>query len=364
MPGPRIDLDVEMVAWWDRWLRGRAEEPHRDRVDLFLRSSTVPEPDLDLHRGRWISDTWPSAHTTWEDRPLPGPRSLRVVPDTGVPAWIDCAGHLPWGLSGDQAVDDARSMCWEWPADSVTIVGQPRVRLRLTSSQPVASLSVKLCDVFADGTSALVARGTVDLTFRDGVHGRPAPLEPGTEHDVVVELDACAYEFAPGQVMRLAVAGADWPNTVAPPAPVELTVLGGALELPLWGGPGLPPPVFVPGAETSGEESAGVEWTVSDDVLRRTTSCAVRHGSSYAVPHEGRASEEYAGSVVVDRRTFRQAAEASCTFRLRWPGVDVDVTSTMRVDVDASGYDVAIDAEAHERGELVGRRTWTEHIDR
>ena len=29
-PGPRIDLDREMVAWWDRWLRGRSRtEPHR-----------------------------------------------------------------------------------------------------------------------------------------------------------------------------------------------------------------------------------------------------------------------------------------------------------------------------------------------
>ena len=30
-PGPRIDLDREMVAWWDRWLRGRDETPHQRR---------------------------------------------------------------------------------------------------------------------------------------------------------------------------------------------------------------------------------------------------------------------------------------------------------------------------------------------
>ena len=29
MPGPRIDLDVEMAAWFDRWLRDRGRTPRR-----------------------------------------------------------------------------------------------------------------------------------------------------------------------------------------------------------------------------------------------------------------------------------------------------------------------------------------------
>ena len=75
----------------------------------------------------------------------------------------------------------------------------PVLRLRVSADAPAASLSVKLCDVFPDGTSALVARGTLDLAFRDGVHGTPAPLVPGREYDVVLDLDACAYAWAPGQ---------------------------------------------------------------------------------------------------------------------------------------------------------------------
>ena len=67
---------------------------------------------------------------------------------------------------------------------------------------------------------------------------------------------------------------------------------------------------------------------ITRDVLRDTTSCAVRHGSTYEVPHEGQASEQYAGSVSVDRRTFAQQASADCTYRLRWPGIDVSVSSS------------------------------------
>ncbi len=191
-----------------------------------MRTSTRPEPDLDLHEGYWLR--LPSVPPT---RPhsvdLGGRRSLPVIPDVGTTAWIDCAGHLPWGLSTDQRLDDARSLTWDVDPPAGAIVGQPRVGIRVSADAPAASLSVKVCDVFPDGTSALVTRGTVDLAFRDGVHGRPEPLVPGREYDVVLDLDACAYSFSPGNTLRVSVAGCDWPNTVAPPAPVTLTTHGG-----------------------------------------------------------------------------------------------------------------------------------------
>ena len=376
IPGPRIDLDVELAAWFDRWLRDGQDATTRQgsatrmrrlgEVEVFVRSSTPPAPDLELHEGTWVRDVWPSAATTWEDLPLEGPAALAVAPDVGTAAWIDCAGHLPWGLSGDQRLDDARSLTWDWPADERVLVGQPRLRVRVSADRPAASLSVKLCDVFPDGTSALVTRGSLDLAFRDGLHApvAPQPLVPGTAYDVEVELDACAYRFAPGQRLRLSVAGADWPNTVAPPAPVTLTVHEGTLLLPGWHDPGHEPPTFTSGAAASGEDPAGVTWTVTDDVLRRTTTCAVRHAAHYDTPHDGTASEEYAGSVTVERRTFDQRAQADCTYRLTWPGVDVRVTATMTVEVTAAGYDVSIEAEAFEGDEPFGRRTWSEHLPR
>jgi hypothetical protein len=72
--------------------------------------------------------------------------------------------------------------------------------------------------------------------------------------------------------------------------------------------------------------------------------------------------------VTVDRRTFAQHAAAECGYRLTWPGFeageDVRVTSTMRVDVTADGYDVAIEATAYDGERQVSHRTWTEHVPR
>ena len=364
-PGPRLDLDVEMVAWFDRWLRGEAAVPQEDRVEVFVRTPTRPAAFLDQHEGYWIRDVWPSPASSTDTRVLDGPRSLAVRPDLGTAAWIDCAGHLPWGLSDDQRADDAHSLTFEWPADGEVLVGHPVARLRVSADAPLASLSVKLCDVFPDGASALVTRGSLDLAFRDGVHApaEPSPLDPGEVYDVVVELDACAYAFTPGQTIRLSVAGADWPNTIAPPAPLTLTLHGGSLDLPRYDGVAWEPG-FAPGAETSSEDPADVSWTTTRDVLRQTTTCSVRHGTTYAVPHDGTATEEYAGEVAVDNVSFAQHATASCTYRLTWPGIDVRVNSTMRVDVSAEGYDVVIDVTAHDGDERVSHREWAEHVPR
>ena len=224
LPGPRIDSMPEMVAWWDRWLRGidngvddgLAED--RPSVTGFVRSSTRPSPVLDESAGFWVREEWPSPRVSPHVRALEARPAYAVRADVGVDAWIDCAGHLPWGQSGDQRFDDAASLGWEWDAEQVAVMGHPRVRLRVSADQPSAYVSAKLCDVFPDGTSALVSRGTLNLTGRNGFTA-PEPLVPGEVYDVEIELDACAYSFDEGQRMRLSLAGADWPNTAASARP-------------------------------------------------------------------------------------------------------------------------------------------------
>ena len=359
MPGPRIDFAAELGRWFDRWLRGVGD--HEDGCDVFVRTSTRPAPDLDLHAGRWLRlPSVPPVSAVTVD--LDGPRAIVVQPDVGTTAWIDCAGHLPWGLSGDQRLDDARSLTWDVEPPAGDVVGHPVARLCVSADQPLASLSVKLCDVFADGTSALVSRGTVDLAYRDGVHGAAAQLEPGATYDVVVELDACAYAWAPGQRLRVSIAGSDWPNTIAPPAPVTLTVHG-SLELPILTG-AHPTPSFAPGAERSSESAEGVGWEIRDDVLARITTALTRQVSDYATPYDGHARESYLGEVSVHRETFAQRAHADTTYDLSWPGVELQVRSVMDVEIGQAGYDVAIETVATRDGVEVSRRAWREQLPR
>jgi predicted acyl esterase len=354
MPGPRVDLETEMAAWFDTHLRGGAA--HVDRCEVFVRTSTRPEPDLDRHAGYWLA--LPSVPpTTATTRALAGPRSLAVDPAVGTSAWIDCAGHLPWGLSTDQRTDDARSLVWDLAAPSRPVVGHPVLRLHLSADAPAASVSVKLCDVFPDGTSALVTRGSLDLAFRDGVHAAPVPLVPGVVHEVELELDACAYAWEPGQRLRVSVAGADWPNTVAPPAPVALTVHDAALVLPELQG-AWPGAALAPGAARSSESAEGVTWSVTDDVLARTTSAVTGSESEYEAPYGGRVLERYSGTVTVDRRSFEQTATAETTFRLDWPEAEVEVVAGLDVALRPDGCRATVSVVATRDGEEV--RRWTD----
>ena len=233
----------------------------------------------------------------------------------------------------------------------MSLLGHPRLRVRLRSSEPVAILSAKLCDVFPDGTSSLLTRGLLNLTHRSSSTA-PEPLPVGEWVDVDLELEAMAWDASPGHRLRLSVAGVDWPNTVAPPRPLTLTLDRSAstLVLPLAGAseaatglPLLPPPA-------GDDPGAGVTWRVERDVLGRRTSCADEHGSEYEVDG-GQVRERYSGRVEVATGTFAQRAEASADFTITWPEAAVRARADLVVEAGPTSYDVDLT-----RRDLAGRR--------
>lgn len=370
LPGPRIDLVPEMVRWWDRWLRGidNGIESEPEAV-WYSRASHRPAPDLDVVPGRWRADSWPSVRSSWVELPLVAQPPYVVKPDVGTAAWISCAGHLPYGQPLDQRHDDADSLRWDVDPEGLEIAGNPRVQLSISASAPVATVAVRLNDVAADGTSTLVTRGTLNLTRRDGMD-TALPLVPGEVYEVEVELEATAWQWRAGHLLRLSIAGADWPNTVAPPGPVTLSVRGGRLLMPAYDPVGSPaPPDLAPGDLTTSDSSDGVTWRVEHDVLNRTTACVVDHGSAYDAPY-GSVIEHYAGRVRVSTRTFAEVAAADVSLTLRFAddgtGDAVSVTSRSILEVHAGPvtYDVTITLVCTEAGEVVGERSWQRSFPR
>jgi predicted acyl esterase len=376
LPGPRIDLVPEMVTWWDRWLRGVEngidEQPE---AVWYVREFTAPEPDLDVVAGEWRADSWPSPRSSVLEIPLAARAPYAVKPDVGTAAWISCAGHLPYGQSLDQRHDDADSLTWDVDPSvfgtdgTFEIAGNARVVLSVSADQPVATVSVKLQDVAPDGTSVLVSRGVLNLTRRGGM-ALVEPLVPGTAYDVEVEIEAAAYRWLPDHVLRLAVAGADWPNTAAPPLPVTLTVHGGTLVLPAYDAAGSPlPPAFTPGDETSSESDHGVVWRVERDVLARRTTCVIDHGSAYDAPY-GAVVEHYGGRVSVSSRTFEQTAASDVSFRLSFSDdgsgdpVTVTTRSVLEVHAGERTYDVRIAMTCSEGDRVVAERRWERQFPR
>ena len=158
-------------------------------------------------------------------------------------------------------------------------------------------------------------------------------------------------------MLRVSVAGSDWPNTIAPPAPVTLTVHSAVVDLPVLDG-SWPAPTFGPGAEHTSESAEGIAWEIHDDVLARTTTARTVSVSEYDTPYDGRALEHYRGEVSVDRRTFAQRDHADTTLQLSWPGLDIRVRSVMEVVVEHGRVGATIRTVAERDGAVVSERTW------
>jgi putative CocE/NonD family hydrolase len=238
LPGPTIGFLRECVRWWDHWLKGidtgLMDEP---MLRVWMQESVEPRSSYDVRPGRWVAEEeWPSARIDrreW-DLPLDGSRSLRAVQSTGTQAGVWTAEGQAGELAGDQRPDDALSLTFDLEplAGPLEILGLPSVTLDLEVDSEQALVCVRLCDVFPDGTSALVTRGLLNLTHRDG-HEDPRSLEPGRRYRLTVPLDLIAHSFPARHLVRVAVSPAYWPWAWPPPGEVTLTLHGGTLELPV-----------------------------------------------------------------------------------------------------------------------------------
>jgi hypothetical protein len=370
------------VRWFGRWLRDEPSEIDAEPpIRVFVRRSTRPAPDLAEMRGDWrFEPGWPleRSRTALLRPDGEADDTVAVRGDVGVAAWISCAGKLPWGQPDDQRPDDAMSLTYDWEplADEVELLGQPRLELELTSSAPVAFLSAKLCDVFPDGTSALVTRGVLNLAHRES-STQPSPLEPGSRVRIRLELEATSWVFERGHGLRLSLAGSDWPNVWPPPEAATLTVARGsvALSLPVVEGPSpiLETPVFAPstGRDLHAADEADevpVTWRIERDLMGRETRAVTAYGYDYDAPFDARVTERYEGSVgVFTDDPGRAWARGTSRYEIRWPEATVVAEARLDLRSDANAYHVVVDVVAEEGGEgELGRveRRWERIVPR
>jgi hypothetical protein len=237
LPGPSIGFLQESVRWFDHWLKGidtgLMEEP---MFRVWMQDSAEPRPSWDVRPGRWVAEAeWPSPRVddqTWE-LPLERPRSVRAVQSTGTQSGVWCAEGQAGELPADQRADDSLSLTFDFEplSEGVEILGLPAMTLELEADAREALVAVRLCEVFPDGTSALVTRGVLNLAHRES-HEHPSPLEPGARYTVRVPMDVVAHSFRAGNRLRVAVSPAYWPWLWPSPEEVTLTLHRGSLELP------------------------------------------------------------------------------------------------------------------------------------
>jgi uncharacterized protein len=384
IPGPNVNLVPEMLRWWDRWLKGVDNGVDREpEFVLFARRSTRISPHERDVRGEWrFEPSWPVDRLV--ERPLElekaagplgdGPDRLDVRGDVGWTGWISCAGHYPWGQPDDQRPDEAFSLVYDWePLDEeLEILGHPVLEVTVTSSEPVAYLSAKLCDVFPDGYSALVTRGLLNLAHR-GSRERPEPLEPGRAYRVRFELEVTSWVFEAGHRIRLDLAGADWPNAWAPPAAATLTIerAGSSLLLPVLDGPSpvAERPTLAPARPEKAIPNRGHQdyaWRIEHDVAAGETRAVVGNSGDYAATDDVPSfAEDYRGVVAVSATDPGVArAKGETRFEMRFPEATAVSHVTASVESDRDEYLVKIELRVSEDGVERWVRRWDRSFPR
>ncbi|NUP63240.1 MAG: CocE/NonD family hydrolase [Nonomuraea sp.] len=376
-PGPAIGFLQETLRWWDQHLKGIdtgvMEEP---LLRAWLGGPVAPAPTYAEMPGRWVSDAkWPSAHVTWDARPLGGshePVLVRSPQHTG----LDAGRFFPFGNAGDlppdQREEDGRSVCFDSAplTGRIEILGRPRVRLRLDSTAPRAHVVARLCDVAPDGSSTLVTRGVLNLLSR---HGRDRAVEwtPGTYEDVEFDLNGIGYAFPPGHRIRVAVSDAYWP-WVWPHAErgaLHVVPAGSAVLLPVrepvddapirFEEPEQAPPMPVVYDVPADPRP---ERLVSHDVARGEWTLEVDpgYGGTRTYP-DGLRYEESARETYTIRTGDPLSARAVSEWRIRLRrGDDWDAEIMTRTELRATAADFIMDSriEARADGETVAERAW------
>lgn len=233
-PGPQVGFLQESVRWWDKWLKGREtgimEEP---LVRCYMQHSAQPE-HVPSRPGHWIAESsWPSNNTDSLVLKLArgrlGPGSTDKIAICSPQTVGFASGRfIPSGvyadLPGDQRHEFGGQVFDSQPfSQSMDILGQITLRLRLSSDKPNAFIVAVVSEVLPDGSATRLTWTALNLTHRHS-HVALEALTPGEYFDVELQLNECAQRIGPGSVLRLALSTSYFPTIWSSPEAATLTV--------------------------------------------------------------------------------------------------------------------------------------------
>ena len=216
-------------AFMDHYLRGAGPQPASDVSAALTRGRPGQEHDpVSIVSGPSLPGL---AHDSLVFSSTAGGQT------TNVPVGVEgvatdpivnggAAGPGPFG-SGCRVLSsstDPGVVAWTWPVTrTVTVAGQPLLKLTAQTASPDAELAARLWDLSPDGKQTLLSRGVYRLA------GTPsAPAGP-----VSFELSANAWRLPAGDKLKLEVTGADTPYYQVDAIPSVTTVSGASVELPI-----------------------------------------------------------------------------------------------------------------------------------
>lgn len=400
-PGPHIDFLGETLRWWDKWLKGvdngAMDEPLlRTWISDPMRPASVYEEIA----GRWVAErAWPSPDIEplrfelGQSSVSPGAvRGGTILVKSPQDIGSDAGRYFPYGndadLPVDQRGDDGRAVtCDFYLGESVEILGNARVRLRLRNGGERGHVYVRLEDVAPDGASALVTRGNLNLSAREG-RDRIVEMPAGEWVDVEIPLTGIGYHFAAGHALRVALSSAYWP-WIWPAwenAGVDVDLAASALVVPArpirpggerdacddavsFAGPVQPIGLDVKYPEAGAAGARRPERLIARDVTKKETFIQVdpAYGGTRVYPdglHYDEDSVERYWISWDDPLSARTEAEWKIGLARPDIGWEVRVEADTRIRCDTENFYVQSVVTAFDHEEEIFHKEWTSTVER
>jgi hypothetical protein len=199
-----------------------------NRVAYYLMGD-VDDETVDANKYKFAKD-WPIPHTndTWylnstetiglvnNSRPsINLNHSYLFDPRDPVPTVGGNNLLLNSGAYDQQEVesrDDVLVFTSPYLDEPYTIVGKIWAELDVMSNCTNTDFTVKLCDVYPDGRSILIADGIINAARRDGFNQTAPDLNLNGVEKVIIDLWSTAYQFNTGHRIRVSISSSNYPR--------------------------------------------------------------------------------------------------------------------------------------------------------
>ena len=233
MGDARLDYDALTYGWFDHFLKG--EDNHVLEKMPKVRYYT-------MGMNKWqTSDTWPpkgaepltlflssggKANSLYGDGGLmaaapagDNPDGFVYDPMNPVPSYggnVCCTGNAVTGGAFDQRQMEARADILVYSSEplkeGLEVSGPIDVTLFVSSDAKDTDFTVKVLDVYPDGTAYNLDENIQRLRYRDGYEKPPVWMEPGKVYKVALQPMTTSNYFEAGHRIRIEVAGSNFPR--------------------------------------------------------------------------------------------------------------------------------------------------------
>ena len=234
MGDARLNYDELTYGWFDHFLKG--EDNH-----ILEKMPKVRYFTMGINKWQ-TSDTWPPAgraaddllpferrkgeHPEWRRRAGRSARRARTTPDSftydpmnPVPSYggnVCCTGNAVTGGAFDQRKMEARPDILVYTSEplkeGIEVSGPIEVTLYVSSDAKDTDFTVKLIDVYPDGTAYNLDETIQRVRYREGYDKPPVWMEPGKVYKVTLQPMTTSNYFDAGHRIRIEVSSSNFPR--------------------------------------------------------------------------------------------------------------------------------------------------------